>query len=144
MLRPSASQTRHHVRGGSGSGIYGVLGGVRTMIKRILLPLERGDDDGAAVRFARILSERRDVEILLLRIEEWPILGSLGGGWVPAWRSADLGLVQAGFGGRKPRILAPEAVPSATITEQAALHAASLVLFTYRREPAWIRMMYGN
>ena len=39
------------------------------MMKRILLPLEHGDDATSAVAFARWMAQRRSAEILLLRVD---------------------------------------------------------------------------
>ena len=47
-------------------------------MKRMLLALERTDDGSGAVSFAQSLAQDRRAEILLLRVEEWPLFGSFG------------------------------------------------------------------
>lgn len=117
------------------------------MMRRILLPLERSDDDTGAVALARSLAQRRSSEILLLRVEEWPLGGSFGFGWAPAWRAGELGALKSSLEDREgvpTKILSPEAAPSAAILEQARLHAASLILIPYRRERSLMRVVYGH
>ena len=45
-------------------------------MKRVLLALERSDDGSEAVAFAGSLVRDRKAEILLLRMEEWPLFAS--------------------------------------------------------------------
>jgi nucleotide-binding universal stress UspA family protein len=117
------------------------------MLRRILLPLERCDDDAGAVEFARALGRRRPLELLLLRVEELPILGPFAMSFALASRSCDL----TGLKGRLDRepgiratILLSDAVPSAAVAEQARRRAASLIVLPYHRESAWMRMMHGS
>lgn len=117
------------------------------MIRRILLPLERTDDRTSAVDYVRALARRRSVEVLLLRVEEWPFFGPFAIGWDPAWRSSDLEGVQAGLEqgeGVRTKVLTRNALPSAAVLEQVRLRAATLILVAYRNESGWMRMMYGN
>lgn len=116
-------------------------------MRRILLPLERCDDDAGAVSFARSLVRRRRAEILLLRVEEWPMFGSLGFGWAPAWRADGLEQVKARLeaeDGIRAQIILPEAVPSAAVVEQARRRGSSLILVPYRQERPLRRMVYGS
>lgn len=117
------------------------------MMRRILLPLERSDDETVALDFVRSLARRRCIEILLLRVEEWPFLGPFSVGWLPAWRAGDLDGVKAGLDelpGIRTKILLRDAVPSAAVLKQARQGEASLVLLPYRNERMWMRMMYGH
>ena len=117
------------------------------MTRRILLPLERCDDDAGAVAFAATLALRRHMEVLLLRVEEWPMFGSFGLGWVPAWRAGGLEAVKARLDaeeGIQTRILRTDSVPSTSVLEQARLRSASLILLPYRQDRPLMRMMYGR
>jgi nucleotide-binding universal stress UspA family protein len=117
------------------------------MMRRILLPLERCDDDAGAVTFAGALARRRRVEILLLRVEEWPVFGPFGFGWAPAWRADGLAQVKNRLEaqeGIRTQILLPEAAPSAAVLQQAQRRAASLILLPYRQERTLLRVMYGS
>src|SRR5688572_11006260 len=117
------------------------------MLRRILLPLERCDDDAGAVEFARILAQRRPLELLLLRVEELPLLGPFAMGFALASRGCDLAGLKARLDqdpGIRATILLSDAVASAAVAEQARLRAASLVLLPYHRESAWMRLMHGS
>lgn len=117
------------------------------MIRRILLPLERCDDDGGAVAFAETLSRRRRVELLLVRVEEWPMFGSFGLGWVPAWRASELDGVKSRLDaeeGVRARILSTESSPTHAVMEQARQCEASLILVSYRQEGPLMRVMHGS
>lgn len=117
------------------------------MIRRILLPLERTDDDGAAIRFLKLLANRRSLEVLLLRIEEWPLIGPLGYGWMPSWRAANLEPVKHQLeqhAGIEARILNSESVPSIAILEEARHRSVSLIMMTYRQEKTWLKRMSGT
>ena len=117
------------------------------MTRRILLPLERTDDDTGAVGLARVLVRRRKAEVLLLRVEEWPLAGPFGFGWAANWRAGELQALKESFEGKEgvpARILLPEAVPSSTILGQARLRAASLIVVPYRHERTLMRVVYGH
>ena len=117
------------------------------MMRRILLALERGDDDGGAVALAALLARRRRLEILLLRVEEWPMFGPFGMGWSNAIRACDLAAVKARLDAEndgRTRILSPESMTSNAAIEQARLRAVSLLLMTYRQERPLMRVMYGS
>lgn len=117
------------------------------MIRRILLPLERCDDDAGAVAFASALARRRRVEILLVRVEEWPMFGSFGLGWVPAWKACELDGVKSRLDaedGVRTQILSTESAPTNAVMEQARQCAASLILLSYRQEGALMRVMHGS
>lgn len=117
------------------------------MIRRILLPLERGDDDGGAVAFAGVLARRRRLEILLLRVEERPVFGPFGFGWSPAWRAGELDPVKSRLDVEKDvrtRVLSAEAVTPTAALDLAGRQSASLILLPYREERPLLRMMYGS
>ncbi|HVE38655.1 MAG TPA: universal stress protein [Planctomycetota bacterium] len=117
------------------------------MIKRILLPLEHGDDATSAVALARRMAQRRKVELLLLRVEEWPISGSFGFGWAPSWRAGRLQALKSDLEGPEgvpATILSPEALPASSILKQARLRAASLIVVPYRHERALLRVLGGH
>jgi nucleotide-binding universal stress UspA family protein len=116
-------------------------------MRRLLLALERSDDDSGAVAFARSLARRGNVEILLLRVEEWPLFGSFSVGWAPAWRSGDLEAVQSSLEadeGVRARILSSVSTPSAAVVPRARLGSASLIVLPCRRDRSWIRLMSGD
>jgi nucleotide-binding universal stress UspA family protein len=116
------------------------------MLRRILLPLERCDDDAGALQFARALARRRPLELMLLRIEELPMLGPFAMSFALASRSCDLGGLKAQLDreGIRTTVLASDAVSSAAVPEQARKRAASLILLPYHRESVWARMMHGG
>lgn len=117
------------------------------MMRRILLPLERIDDDAGAVEVAASLARRRRMEILLLRVEEWPVLGSFGMGWALAGREGELDAVKSRLGaeeGVQTEIVLPAAVPSAAVLDQALRRSASLILLPYHHDRPLMRLMYGS
>jgi nucleotide-binding universal stress UspA family protein len=117
------------------------------MMKRILLSLEHGDDGTSAVALARWMAQRRNAELLLLRVEEWPIAGSFGFGWAPSWRAGRLQGLKSDLETREgvpATIVSPEAQPAASILKQARLRAASLVVVPYRHERALLRVLGGH
>jgi nucleotide-binding universal stress UspA family protein len=117
------------------------------MMRRVVLPLERCDDDAAAVAFAGVLSRRRRLEVLLLRIEEWPLIGPFGMSWALAWRAGDLDAVKKrleGEEGIRAEILLPDAARPTAVMELAQRRAASLILLPYRHDGALMRMMHGS
>lgn len=117
------------------------------MMKRILLPLERGDDGADAVSFARALARRRRVEILLLRVEEWPVFGSFGFGWTAAWRAGDLEPLKAALEreeGVRVRILWRDSCPAAAVPRHALELGASLILVPYSCDRSWSRLLSGH
>jgi nucleotide-binding universal stress UspA family protein len=117
------------------------------MIKRILLPLEHGDDATSAVALARGMAQRRKAELLLLRVEEWPIGGSFGFGWAPSWRAGRLQALKSdleGGEGVPATIVSSEAQPASSILKQARLRAASLIVVPYRHERALLRVLSGH
>src|SRR5262245_37054551 len=104
-------QGRHN--GSSGFGSEGT-----TMLKRILLPLERCDDEADAVEFARVLALRRPLELLLLRVEEMPLLGPFAMGFALATRSCNLAGLKARLDhdpGIRATILLSDAVTSGAV-----------------------------
>jgi nucleotide-binding universal stress UspA family protein len=116
-------------------------------MKRILLPLEHGDDGTSAVALAGSIARRRHAELLLLRIEEWPISGSFGFGWSSSWRAGRLETLKSDLEGREgvpAMILSAEAQPAATIPRYARLRAASLIVVSYRHEGAFLRVLAGH
>jgi nucleotide-binding universal stress UspA family protein len=116
-------------------------------MKRILLPLEHGDDATNAVGLARAMARRRKAEILLLRVEEWPISGSFGFGWAPPWRTGRLETLKAALEGPEgvpATILSPEALPASSILKQARQRAASLIVVPYRHERALRRVLSSH
>lgn len=116
-------------------------------MKRILLVLERSDDASEAISWARSLARRRAAEVLLLRVEEWPLLRSFPMGWNVAWRSSELDDVRSRLesdGGARVRILSGESATSAAVVPQARLCCASLIVLPYRPERTWIRLMSGH
>ncbi len=117
------------------------------MIKRILLPLEHGDDATSAVALARRMAQRRRAELLLLRVEEWPISGSFGFGWAPSWRAGHLQALKSDLEGNEgvpATILSTEALPASSILKHARLRAASLIIVPYRHERALLRVLAGH
>ena len=116
------------------------------MLRRILFPLERCDDDAGAVEFARALARRRPVELLLLRVEELPILGPFAMGLALASRSCDLGGLKSRLDreGIRTTVVMSDAVSSGAVADHARRRAASLILLPYHRESAWTRMMHGS
>ena len=71
----------------------------------------------------------RSAEILLLRVEEWPLTGPFGMGWALAWRAGELQDLKSRLeriDGVPATILSPEALPSASILTQARHRAAPL------------------
>src|SRR5262245_24291453 len=116
-------------------------------MKRLLLALERTDDRSDAVAFARSLARDRNAEILLLRVEEWPLFGSFASGWVTAWRTSDLEEVQSHLEaeqGVRVRILRNESATSAAVIPQARFGSASLIVLPHRNERTWMRLMSGD
>jgi len=114
-------------------------------MKRVLLALERSDDGSGAVAFAQSLARDRRAEILLLRVEEWPLFGSFAG--VPGWRASDLDGVRARLesgDGVRARILLTESATSAAVVSQAKRGSASLIVVPYRPERTWMRLMSGD
>lgn len=114
-------------------------------MKRMLLALERTDDGSGAVSFAQSLARDRRAEILLLRVEEWPLFGSFAG--VPGWRSSDLDGVRSHLesgDGVRARILLRESATSAGVVSQARRGSASLIVVPYRTERTWMRLMSGD
>jgi len=114
-------------------------------MKRVLLALERSDDASGAVAFAQSLSRDRRAELLLVRVEEWPLFGSFAG--VPGWRASDLDTVRRrveATEGVRARILLRESIPAATVVPQARRASASLIVVPHRAERTWIRMMSGD
>jgi nucleotide-binding universal stress UspA family protein len=117
------------------------------MTRRILLPLERGDDDTGAVALARSLARRRNVELLLLRVEEWPLVGSFGFGWAPAWRAGGLQPLKSSLEEEErvpATILSPDALPSSSVLTQARHRAASLIVVPYRHDRALLRVLHTH
>jgi len=117
------------------------------MLRRILLPLERRDDEAGAVEFARTLARRRPVELLLLRVEELPLLGPFAVGFALASRACNLARLKArldGDPGIRATVPLSDAVSAAAVAEQARRRAASLIVLPYHRESAWMRMMHGS
>jgi nucleotide-binding universal stress UspA family protein len=116
------------------------------MLRRILCPLERCDDDADALEFGRALARRRPVEILLLRVEELPILGPFAMSFALSSRSCDLGRLKSRLDrdGIRATVLLSEAVSSSAVADHARRRAASLILLPYHRESAWMRMMHGS
>lgn len=117
------------------------------MTRRILLALERTDDETAVVPFARMLAQRRHAEILLARVEEWPLVGPFGFGWASAWRGGALDALKSELedhGGVPTRILSRDAVPSSALLPQARQRAASLILMPYRHEHTFFRAVHGH
>lgn len=114
-------------------------------MKKVLLALERSDDGSGAVAFARSLARDRRAEILLLRVEEWPLFGSFA--VAPNWRSSDLeavrSSVEAGEGARA-RILRNESATSSAVLPQARRESASLIVVPYHTDRPWMRLMSGN
>jgi nucleotide-binding universal stress UspA family protein len=113
-------------------------------MKRVLLALERSDDGSGAVAFARSLARDRMAEILLLRVEEWPLLSSFA--VAPGWRSSDLEAVRSSLeaaGGVQARILRNESATSAAVVPQARRESASLIVLPYHTERTWMRLMSG-
>jgi nucleotide-binding universal stress UspA family protein len=116
-------------------------------MKRILLPLEHGDDATSAVAYARSMAQRRSAQILLLRVEEWPISGSFGFGLSSSWRAGRLQALKEDLEtqeGVSATILSSDAQPSASILKQARLRAASLIVVPYRHERALLRVISGH
>jgi nucleotide-binding universal stress UspA family protein len=114
------------------------------MTRRILLPLEHGDDATSAVWLARWIARRRNAEILLVRVEEWPMTGSFSLGWAPPWRAGRLQSLQSaleGPGGVPATIVSGESLPASSILRQARLHAASLIVVPYRHERSLLRVL---
>jgi len=117
------------------------------MTRRILLPLELGDDDTAAVALARSLARPRNVELLLLRVEEWPLVGSFGFGWAPAWRAGGLQPLKTSLEEEErvpATILSPDALPSSSVLTQARHRAASLIVVPYRHDRALLRVLHTH
>src|SRR5689334_6656821 len=101
-------------------------------MKRVLLALERSDDKSSAVAFAGSLARDRHAEILLLRVEEWPLFGSFA--VAPGWRSSDLDAVRSGLeagDGVRARILRNDSATSAAVVPQARRESASLIVLPY-------------
>jgi nucleotide-binding universal stress UspA family protein len=116
------------------------------MLRRILLPLERCDDEAGAVEFARTLACRRPLELLLLRVEELPLLGPFAAGFALASRACDLAGVRSRLDqqeGLRTTVLLSEAVSAGMVAEHARRRAASMILLPYHRESAWMRMISG-
>jgi len=117
------------------------------MTRRILLSLERGDDDSRAVEIARSLAHLRNAEILLLRVEEWPIVGPFGLGWSASWRAGELQALKSRLvesEGISVQIVSPEALPSSSVLSQARHRAASLIVVPYRHERPLLRVVHGH
>lgn len=111
-------------------------------MKRVLLALERSDDGSEAVAFAQSLARDRRAEILLMRVEEWPLFGSFA--VVHGWRSSDLEGVRTRLQaaeGVRARILLRDSATSAAVVSQARRGSASLIVVPYRTERTWMRLM---
>jgi nucleotide-binding universal stress UspA family protein len=114
-------------------------------MKRVLLALERSDDGSGAVAFAQSLARDRRAELLLVRVEEWPLFGSFAG--VPGWRASGLDVLRSrveAADGVRARILLRESIPAATVVSQARRASASLIVVPHRAERTWIRLMSGD
>jgi nucleotide-binding universal stress UspA family protein len=114
------------------------------MTRRILLPLEHGDDATSAVELARWMALRRKAELLLLRVEEWPVSGSFGFGWTAPWRAGQLKELKTALEGPEgvsATILSDDALPAASILKQAQLRGASLIIVPFRHERALLRVL---
>jgi len=118
------------------------------MLRRVLLPLDAGDDDTRAIAFTRTLAGRAPLDVLLLRVEEWPIAGPGGAyGWSPPSRAGRLTRVRRALGGPDPggvRLLAPQAISPASVLEKARRAGASLIVLPYRCEGLWSRLFHGR
>jgi nucleotide-binding universal stress UspA family protein len=113
-------------------------------MKRVLLALERSDDGSGAVACARSLAGDRKAEILLLRVEEWPLFSSFA--VAPGWRSSDLEAVRSSLEageGVRARILRNESATSAAVVPQARRESASLIVLPYRTDRTWMRLVSG-
>src|SRR5688572_24888896 len=116
-------------------------------MKRVLLALERPDDGSEAVAFARSLARERNSEILLLRVEEWPLFSSFSVGCSPVWRTSDLDDVRTRLetdDGVRARILSTQSATSAAVVPQARRGSASLIVLAFRSERTWVRLMSGD
>jgi nucleotide-binding universal stress UspA family protein len=118
------------------------------MLRRVLLPLDAGDDDSRAVAFTRTLARRAPLDVLLLRVEEWPLAGPGGAyGWTPPARAGRLTRVRRSLDGPDPggvRLLSPQAISPASVLEKARRGGASLIVLPYRREGLWSRLVHGR
>jgi nucleotide-binding universal stress UspA family protein len=118
------------------------------MLRRVLLPLDAEDDDTRAVAFTRTLVRRGLLDVLLLRVEEWPVLGPGSAyGWSPPARAGRLTSVSRSFGGPDPagvRVLSRQAISSGAVLEKARRGDASLIVLPYRRESLWSRLLRGH
>jgi nucleotide-binding universal stress UspA family protein len=118
------------------------------MLRRVLLPLDAGDDDTRAVAFTRFLARHSAVEVLLLRVEGWPAVGPGGAyAWTPAARAGRLTAVRQSLGGLGAggvRALSREAISSAAVLQKARRGEASLIVIPHRREPLWSRLLRGE
>ena len=114
-------------------------------MKRVLLALERSDDGSEAVAFAQSLARERRAEILLMRVEEWPLFGSFSG--VHGWRSSDLEGVRTRLQadeGVRARILLRDSATASAVVSQARRGSASLIVVPYRAERTWMRLMSAD
>jgi nucleotide-binding universal stress UspA family protein len=118
------------------------------MLRRVLLPLDSGDDDTRAVAFTRALTGRGPIDVLLLRVEEWPLAGPGGAyGWSPPARAGRLTRVKRSLGGPDPggvRLLSPQAISPAAVLDKARRGGASLIVLPYRCEGLWSRLFHGR
>lgn len=118
------------------------------MLRRVLLPLDAGDDDTRAVAFTRTLAGRAPLDVLLLRVEEWPLAGPGGAyGWSPPARAGRLTRVRRSLDGPEPggvRLLSPQAISPASVLEKARRGGASLIVLPYRSEGLWSRLFRGR
>jgi nucleotide-binding universal stress UspA family protein len=114
------------------------------MIRRLLLPLSPDDDGSRAVEFTRALARRGPVEVLLLRIEEWPLFGTGSAyAWSPSARTGRLTTVRKAFGPSRAtgvRSLSGKSIASAEILEKARRGGISLIVVAYRSESLWNRV----
>ena len=117
------------------------------MLRRVLLPLDAADDDTRAVAFTRSLIRRAALDVLLLRVEEWPMAGPGSAyGWNPPVRAGRLTSVSRSLGGDGPagvRVLSRQAISSGAVLERARLGEASLIVLPYRHEGLWARLLRG-
>jgi nucleotide-binding universal stress UspA family protein len=114
-------------------------------MKRVLLALERSDDKSEAVAFAESLARDRRAEILLMRVEEWPLFGSFS--VAHGWRSSDLEGVRTRLQtaeGVRARILLRDSATSAAVVSQARRGSASLIVVPYRIDRTWMRLMSAD
>jgi nucleotide-binding universal stress UspA family protein len=114
------------------------------MTRRFLLPLERGDDETNVIAFARSLALQRHAELLLLRVEEWPLAGPFGFAVGATLRAGELASAKARLeeGGVPTKILSEESITSAAVLAQARQRAVSLIVVPYRNESAFFRLVH--